>query len=266
MVGIKCNFIVNYSLLFFNIFPEIAMKKVFILITIFALCQALHAQGRTFVDAPFAVGGGFITSWFLPDMGAINQAGKGLGVPELAKSGFVGTGGAGYVYIGFIKGLRVGGLGIGGSTQQSAVVNGYLNKLIYHSAFGGLTIEYSLPYFRKYAISAGLIIGAGSSSIEIAHHKGVFDWQNVWNDAAAGVSADSYSRVLKSSYFLLAPTVNADFVLSRVVSCRVGAGYSFPLFPGWTLDDAQDLHNVPSKANGGGLFITAGVLVGFFTF
>lgn len=242
------------------------MKKLIILITAFFLCQALHAQGRSYVDPPFAVGGGFITSWFLPDLSAINQVGNGFGVPELAKSGFIGTGGAGYVYIGIVKGLRIGGLGIGGSTQQSAVVNGYVNKLIYHSAFGGLTVEYSLPYFRKYAISAGLIIGAGSSSIEIAHHKGTFDWQSVWNEASSGASADSYSRVLRSSYYLLAPTINADFVLSRVISFRVGAGYSFPLFPGWTMDDAQDLHNVPSKANGGGLFLTAGILVGFFTF
>ena len=51
----------------------------------------------------------------LPNVDQINLKLKEIGIPELSTSGVFTTGGAGFIYIGVIKNLRVGGMGYGGT-------------------------------------------------------------------------------------------------------------------------------------------------------
>ena len=242
------------------------MKKLLCII-IFVVTTSIFAQSKSYFDAPFGIGGGFQPGWIIPKVSTLNEKIKSFGAPELSTSGFLATGGAGFVYIGAIPNLRVGGMGLGGSTKNSALVNGYNEEVEYSSGFGGLTVEYTLPWLRKPAISVGAIIGGGQSSIIVSRHKGDFTWDGVWSDISTpGNSSESFSRTMKNSYFTIVPTLNVDIPLYRFLSFRVGAGYSFALGSNWQLDNNINLNNVPNDTNGGGLFIVTGIFIGFFSY
>ncbi|MCK7523537.1 MAG: hypothetical protein MZV64_40745 [Ignavibacteriales bacterium] len=79
-----------------------------------------------------------------------------------AKVDFTPSGGAGFVYIGFVPNLRIGGMGFGGSTSESALLNGFEREAVYQISGGGLTVEYTLPFIKNMAVSVGTIIGGAA--------------------------------------------------------------------------------------------------------
>lgn len=254
-----------YYFLTFTLLKQ--MKKLFVLLTILFFCGVADAQEKKFFDSPFAVGGGFLPSWIIPNFSPINQKLMGFGTSDFSSAGFYASGGAGYVYIGYIPGLRLGGLSIGGSTKQTGTVGAYSTEVTYSSSFGGLTAEYTLPFVRKVAISVGAILGHGTTSLQVSRFQGSFSWDNIWSETpGSGAVNNSYSRTLTNSYFMIAPTLNVDIPVNRLVALRVGAGYSFALTNKWKLENDQEVLGAPNDAKGGGLFITTGVFVGFFSF
>ena len=52
----------------------------------------------------------------------LNNQLTSFGSGQLSKSGFYTSGGAGFIYIGFMPNLRIGGMGFGGGTSESAFV------------------------------------------------------------------------------------------------------------------------------------------------
>ncbi len=241
------------------------MKKVLMLICILAF--ELFPQGKTFFDSPFALGGGYQPGWIMPNVSAVNDNVVGFGAPKLTKKGFFASGGAGFVYIPGVSNVRIGGMGIGGSTKEGIWANGFNNEVEYSAGFGGLTVEYTIPYTHKFAISIGAIIGAGSTEIIISRHQGTLPWNYIWAEISdPQKTTANYSRTLKNSYFAVAPTINLDIPVYRIVDLRVGVGYTFALGSKWTLDNNINLDDVPESLNGGGLFITTGVFLGFFSF
>jgi hypothetical protein len=241
------------------------MKKV--LFIVFILALEFFPQGKTFFDSPFALGGGYLPGWIMPDLNALNDNITGFGAPKLPKNGFFASGGAGFVYVPNVPNLRVGGMGFGGSTKSGIWAKGYDNEVEYTTGFGGLTVEYTLPFWHTPAISLGAIIGGGSTEIIISRHQGTLPWNYIWAEISDSLKTTAnYSRTLKNSYFAFAPTVNIDIPLYRLVDFRVGAGYTFAVGSKWTLDNNINLDDVPKKLNGGGLFITTGIFLGFFSF
>ena len=98
-------------------------------------------------------------------------------MPQVAKNGIFTTGGGGFIYIGFVPGLRIGGIGYGGSTDNLSVANGLNTETLYSIGGGGLTIEYTVPFIKSIGVSPGLTIGGGNISVELYQH-GV---NNSWN-------------------------------------------------------------------------------------
>ena len=242
------------------------MKNLLFIIIIVLITKVDFAQNKAYFDSPFGFGGGFLPSVFVPNMKPINEKISVFGTPKLS-SAFFATGGAGYAYIGYVPGLRIGGIGIGGSTGGSTLVDGFSREVIYSSGFGGLTVEYTIPDIKVFPVSIGLILGAGSTNISISRHRGDFDWSGIWNSASnTSALAESYTRNLYNNYYLVAPTINIDIAVHRLVALRVGAGYSLPVGSSWKMDDNIELKDVPAEANGGGLFITTGIFLGFFSY
>ena len=87
----------------------------------------VYSQSGKFFDAPFGGGGGYVPSWYIPKVDEINIQLKNLGIPELSTSGLYASGGAGFIYIGFVKNLRLGGMGYAGSMSKSVTQDG-INK------------------------------------------------------------------------------------------------------------------------------------------
>jgi hypothetical protein len=241
------------------------MKKAFVLIILIAVsrCLAQDAQGGEDVGwiARFGAAGGFTPSVVFPNLDPINAEIKNLGIGQFSNSGIVTYGGGGYIYIMMIDNLRVGGMGIGGSKSTSGFAGGLNNQVNYNYGFGGLTVEYTLPFIKKTAVSVGAIIGAGSASIDVYQNKNNFTWDNTWS----GNSGNS-SHTFTNNFFTITPTLNADVPLSRFVAIRIGGGYVFSFNNDWKIDNNQSISNVPSSLKSNSFFIQTGIYLGFFAY
>ncbi len=218
-------------------------------------------QQKKYFDAPFGGGIGYVPAWYIPNLAPVNVELKSIPMPELSTSGFYSSGGAGFIYLGFIKFLRIGGMGYGGSVTSSQANR----EVVYSLGGGGITVEYTLPIIKNIALSVGAIIGAGTLKIQLYKNSGSFTWQETWDEFASDEST-SFSRTLENSYWMFTPTVNLDFPLNRFILIRLGVGYQLAFNDDWTADNEQELKNVPSDLNANAFFVQSGLFIGFFSF
>jgi hypothetical protein len=237
------------------------MKEKVLYILLF-LSTFSFSQDKKYFDAPFGGGGGYTPGWIFVNMDELNKQLVTFGSGQLTQSGFYTSGGAGFIYIGFVPGLRIGGMGFGGTTSESALLNGFEREAIYSISGGGLTVEYTLPFIKNMAVSVGTIIGGGGIQIELYKNTGSFNWQNLWNEN----TSDNISRRLNNNFFLVTPTLNIDIPFYRFISVRLGGGYQLAFGKKWTIENDKTLLNVPSKLNGNSFFIQTGIFFGFFSY
>lgn len=242
------------------------MKKNLLAVIIILLSIInLYSQNEEYFDAPFGGGIGYNPGWIIPNFDIINTQIKSLGIPEFSNSGFYTSGFSGFMYLGFLKHIRIGGLGFGGSTSRYISVSGINKEAIYSLSGGGLSVEYTLPYIRDLGISVGAIIGRGSLELELFQNKGSISWSNIWSDLNNN-STQNLNKDLKNSYWFLIPTINIDIPLDRFIILRVGAGYQLTFGNKWTVDNDIDITGVPSGLDANSFFIQTGIFIGFFSF
>jgi hypothetical protein len=260
------------------------MRKFMILIVVLCAVQIVSAQEARYYDAPFGGGGGFTPGWIFPKFDELNTQLKRFDVPEFSNGGFFTTGGAGFIYLGFIKNLRVGGMGFGGSKSvsgsspmpilidksfdknSSQAVQDNINKEVdYSIGGGGLTVEYTLPFIKTFGISLGAVIGSGSIQVDIYKNTGTFSWDNVWTDLVNPFSSLNTHRTIKNTFWFFTPTVNVDIPFLRFMIFRVSGGYQVTFANNWKIDNDQSLSNVPSGLNGNCFYIQTGIFIGFFS-
>ncbi|NWF89470.1 MAG: hypothetical protein HXY50_08400 [Ignavibacteriaceae bacterium] len=239
--------------------------KLYILVILFSF--TLFAQDKKYFDAPFGGGGGYTPGWIFVNLDELNYQLVGFGSGQLTKSGFYTSGGAGFMYIGFVPGLRLGGMGFGGSTSESTAKDGINREAVYQIAGGGFTIEYTLPFIKNMAVSVGAVLGGGNIQIELYRNSGNFNWQDLWSEITiVNSNTANVSRKLSNSFFLVSPTLNIDIPFYRFLSFRIGTGYQLALGKSWKIENDQALSGVPSKLNGNSFFIQTGIFVGFFSY
>lgn len=245
-------------------------NKIFFIVGVTVLSLFLSynicAQEKTYFDSPFGVGGGFVASWTFPNIQPVNDQLKNLGTPELAKSGYFSSGGAGFVYIGFVPGLRIGGIGFSGATEETELSGGFRRQAKLSSAFGGVTVEYTLPFIRRAGVSIGVILGGGNTTLEFYRYKDSYSWNQLWNEIKDSASTFSFGRKLSNDYFVVAPTLNIDIPFYRLLAFRFGATYTIHVGDNWKLDNEQDIYNVPTATAKGQLYLNAGFFFGFFSY
>ena len=196
----------------------------------------------------------------MPNIDPINLKLKEIGIPELSTSGIFTTGGAGFIYIGFVKNLRVGGMGYGGTISSSSTINGINNEAIYSLGGGGLTVEYTLPFIKDIGVSLGAILGAGSMSLELYRNDGTFSWEGILDEPS------NISRKIENNFWTFTPTLNADFPVYRFVALRLGVGYQLTFAGDWEAENGQSISGIPSDLSADGFFIQAGIFAGFFSY
>ena len=165
----------------------------------------------------------------------------------------------------FIENLRIGGMGFSGSMSRDAVVNNVNYEAKYSIGGGAVTIEYTLPFIKKIAVSVGTLIGGGVLEIDLYQNSGSFNWNNLWQEFSSG-QTNNISHKIQNKFFTLAPTINADIPVTRFIALRIGGGYLFSIGDNWEIDNAKTIGGVPSGLNGNSFFIQTGVFLGFFAF
>lgn len=227
----------------------------------------IYGQSGQFFDAPFGGGIGYVPAWYIPNVDPINVQLNEIGMTELSESGFYSSGIAGYLYVGFVKNLRIGGMGYGGSVSSSQTIDDVNSEVVYSLGGGGVTLEYTLPFIKDLGISVGAIIGAGNLELDLYRNSGNFTWEETWGEFSNPDSATgSFNRKLKNSYWMFTPTINLDYPIYRFVSLRLGVGYQITFADDWTADNDQPVANVPSDLNSNSFFIQSGIFIGFFSF
>src|SRR3990172_1876292 len=246
---------------------DIMKFKSIVAILVLVAATTLYGQNKKYFDTPFGGGGGYTPVWYFPNLESLNKELTSIGLPKLSESGFYSSGGAGFIYLGFVDYLRIGGMGFGGSASETSArdANGFTKEIIYNLTGGGVTIEYSLPFIRNIAVSTGFIFGAGSMRIDVNNNNGNFSWDDIWNETQKHTT-QNINRSISNSFFIFAPTLNVDIPLYRFVSFRIGAGYQITFGCDWKVDNDKDISNVPSDLNGNTFFLQSGIFIGFFSF
>lgn len=243
------------------------MYKIIIFTALIFSSNIIYGQAGQFFDAPFGGGIGYVPAWYIPNIDPINSQLSQTGMPELSTSGFYSSGIAGFLYIGFVKNLRIGGMGFGGCLSSSQTIDNVNREVIYNLSGGGVTLEYTLPFIKNMGLSVGAIIGAGSMNLELYRNTGDFSWGGMWEELSdPNLSTESYYGKLRNHYWMVTPTVNFDYPIYRFVIIRLGVGYQLTFADEWTADNDQPVSGIPSDLNGNAFFIQSGIFVGFFSF
>jgi len=243
------------------------MYKIIIIIALIFSSNIIYGQSGQFFDAPFGGGIGYVPAWYLPNVDPVNTQLKLVGMPELSTSGFYSSGIAGFLYIGFVKNFRVGGMGFGGSLSSSQTIDNVKREIVYSLSGGGVTLEYTLPFIKNVGVSVGAIIGAGSMDLEFYRNSGDFSWGGMWEELSdPNVTSDSYYGKLRNHYWMFTPTINLDYPVYRFVVLRLGVGYQFSFADDWTADNDKPVSGIPSDLNSNSFFIQSGIFIGFFSF
>ncbi len=243
------------------------MYKKLILSTLFLSSIVVYGQSGQFFDAPFGGGIGYVPAWYVPNIDPINSQLNSIGMSELSGSGFYSSGIAGFLYVGFVKNLRIGGMGYGGSVSSSQTIDNINREVVYSLGGGGLTIEYTLPFIKYIGVSVGTAIGSGNLELDIYRNSGSFSWEGTWEELSdPNVTSESYNRKLENNYWMFSPIINLDYPIYRFVSLRLGAGYQITFADEWTADNDQSVSGIPSDLNGNSFFIQSGIFIGFFSF
>ncbi|OGU66860.1 MAG: hypothetical protein A2W30_09260 [Ignavibacteria bacterium RBG_16_36_9] len=243
------------------------MYKKIIFAILFCTGTMIYGQSGQFFDAPFGGGIGYVPAWYVPNIDPINTQLSANGMSELSSSGFYSSGIAGFLYVGFVKNLRVGGMGYGGSISTSQNIEDVNREVVYSLGGGGLTLEYTLPFIKDIGVSVGAAIGSGSLELDIYRNSGDFTWEGTWEELSdPNIPSESYNRKLKNSFWMITPSINLDYPIYRFVSLRLGVGYQLTFADEWTADNDQPVANVPSNLNSNSFFIQSGIFIGFFSF
>lgn len=241
------------------------MRSVITLLIVFLLSIAIYSQQNKYFDAPFGGGIGYVPGWYMPNLNPVNSQMNNIDMPELSTSGFYSSGIAGFIYIGFVKYLRVGGMGFSGTTSSTQKIGNVNREVLYKLGGGGLTIEYTIPIVKDFGVSFGAAIGAGTMTVNVFSSNGDFIWENIWQHFGQA-EASGINTVMDNSFWMFTPTLNLDWPVYRFVVLRLGVGYQLTFGDKWTADNDQPLLGVPSDLNGNAFFIQSGIFVGLFSF
>jgi len=212
--------------------------------------------------------GGYTPGWLFVDVGPVNEfllGGKGA---PLSDNGVWMNGGAGAVYIMVVKNLRIGGMGAGGGIQSTALEpSGLRRDAELNIGYGGVTLEYVLPFGQRFDIAAGAMIGSGSTTLTLRRSlKETNSWSGEQLLLLNGTDSSTINvtRRLQGSFVTIIPSLNFEYAVLNWLGVRLGASYVWMFSPSWTVDDKYDLVGVPSGIKGSGFMIHAGLLVGTF--
>lgn len=244
----------------------IRTKYLILLLILFSTTQFAQKSKQVGWMSKFGMAGGVNASWYFPDYSEVNNQLQSFGIQEKFEGGLLVWGGSGYVYLMVVDDLRIGGMGFGGSSSLTGYTNGFNREVKYGMSGGAFTLEYTLPFIKRIAVSVGGMFGAGKITVDIYQNNRTFSWQDTWDEFNSDEGTQDFSRRMKNNYLTLTPTLNVDVPLTRFFAIRVGTGYQFTFSENWTVENSQQLNNVPSALNGNSFFIQMGLYLGFFAY
>ena len=232
-----------------------------IIIGFFAI-QTSRAQ----IFPSLAISGGPIAGWSFNKTDDLNKELTNSGFPEVSKNGFFTLGGDGFIDLPLRKNfIRIGGIGIGFSTNISKTVNDTLTKAVsYDFGLGGLSVEFVKP-IKNFDITVGALFSTGTLKLNLYQYGNDYGNYNtiigeLMNNSASG----SITRNFKVRFYSIQPQIGFGFLLYKFIYLRLNAGYLFSTQGTWKVDNNIDVTNFPSGIKADGFNISFGINVGLF--
>ncbi|MBN1633838.1 MAG: hypothetical protein JW917_06710 [Ignavibacteria bacterium] len=238
-------------------------KKIFLLagLIFFVSTDFSLAQG----SGMFSISGGPILGWHVPQINDLNDELIKIGFPEISSSGQFVVGGGGYIDVPVIKGLRIGGMGLGFSADNTIEALNIVKAVSLKYRMGGVSFEYVKRISKKFDYSIGSIFGIGSLGFSISKYPKEF--QN-WNLVNFGIDTVGNNNVVNKDYsktlYIFQPQLGLGYQLTNFLYFKLNAGYVFTLSKNWKLDEILEVNNVPSGIKADGFSVSLGINVGLF--
>lgn len=213
----------------------------------------------------FSISGGPIFGWQIPQIDDLNSELKKIGFPEISTSGQFVVGGGGFIDVPVVKGLKIGGLGLGYSTDLTSESQNTIKAVSMEYSMGGISVEYIRRISKKFDYSFGSIIGIGSLGFSISKYP--IEYQN-WNLGNFGIDTVGNNNVLNKDYsktlYIFQPQLGFGFQAANFLYLKLNAGYVFTLSGDWKIDEILEVSNVPSGIKADGFTFSLGINVGLF--
>ncbi len=255
------------------------MKKILLLLFLAAGFANVYAQDERLDELPFkeeetieekvpyfGLGGGFTGTYLLLNNDELNKYALENGFAELGKP-FL-TGGQGFTGIPWIKNMRIGLTGFGGSQSKSIIKKDTANnidvakKIEQQISNIGLSLGYGIVVTKSLAIIPEVTFSSASHRI-IFSQTTVRDFDFV-NDKPNSIS--SIVNSLNNSFIAITPAVNIEWAATNFLMLRASAGYNYQVTNSWKWNGEQTLNNVPSALNTNGVFAQFGFFLGLFNY
>lgn len=167
------------------------------------------------------------------------------------------TGGQGSTGIPWVKNLRLGVFGYGGSIESEIVEDATLTQSSLTASMFGFSIHYGYVPFQNFAILAGVNAGWGDMTYEV--YNALSTKENVF-------SGNGTNRLVKS-YFFAMPNIQLEYALANFIIMRVDASYNLTIGQDadWTYNTLGS-NCVNPDFDLSGLKIGFGVMVGLVNF
>ncbi len=233
--------------------------------------EDLYTEDKT-APSYFAVGGGVLGGAFLPNVTDLN---KNIAQPfvgqDLASSIFM-IGGQGFITLPWIKNVRVGGMGYGGTSpcdcKDTDVVGSKKNRMLTYSVgYGALTLDYVLPLgLKHFSIVPGVALGFGSVQIyaQQAENRAPLSQFDI-NDEF-GSASTNITHTYHAGFFLYMPQLQFEYSIKGFSMIRASIAYQGTSMRTWSVDNGVNLGLTDKLANinGSGLVASIGIFFGLF--
>lgn len=267
-------------------FKNVIMFLVLMSIPFSILAQDDEIDELPFEDEPlreeslnyFALAGGPTVDWLMVDEAALNQLISNFnpGTENKFEGPLFMSGGHGFTGIPWVKNLRIGVFGLGGSieteledrvaaTGPDSEFEQSQNHDFTVSMFG-FSVHYGWVPIKNLAILGGVNAGWGDMNYEYRTNINEFDWENMdkWRDISnrRGVTR------LENDFFFATPDIQIEYALTNFLMIRARAGYNLTFGQGeeWTMNANGTMNNVPTDIKSDGFVAGAGIFIGLINF
>jgi len=254
------------------------MKKVLLLMSVLLMPMFLTAQDDEIDNLPFdneplrddsrsyfVLAGGLTYDFLMVNEDNLNSFFDMQSESDFKLSAPIQlTGGQGVTGIPWVKNLRVGVFGYGGSTESeisalsgTEIGDGEAQNSLTASLFG-FSVHYGYVPFEHFAILGGLNAGWGDVTFETFSASG-----EMKTDIASDFRMDRFEK----NYFFVMPNIQIEYALANFIILRADASYNMTVGQdeNWT-QNYLGTNSVNPDFDLSGLKVGFGVMVGLVNF
>lgn len=229
------------------------------------ICSALSRCIYSQFLPNLALAGGPTAGIYMQNTDDLNTELKKAGFPVIDKSFFT-LGAGGFFDLPLKKNfIRIGGLGMGFSTQKELNVNDSLTKaLTYSMGMGGVSIEY-VKAFGNFDISFGALFNTGTLKLDMYQYgKDAGNYSGILGEFGNNSSTANITRNFKVRFYSVQPQISLGLLSAKFLYFRLTAGYNFSSMGTWKVDNDIEVNSFPTGIKARGFNISLGINAGIF--